>query len=66
MEDKQTGIAIRFIRQFDVTRAASYREDSFCSIHDAAIFLASRDTRDVPMVAKLYDAYSYIASMPES
>lgn len=66
LEDKQTGIAIRFIKQFDIVKSESYREDSFNNIHDAAIFLAMRDKRDVPGSQKLADAYTFLSTMSES
>lgn len=64
--DSKTGIAIRFIEQFDVERVQSYREDSFNSIHDAALYLMMRDKRDVPPAQKLADAYTFLTTMAES
>lgn len=67
MTDNKTGISIRFIRQFDIAKDhGGHREDTFASPADAALFLAMRDTRDIPAAQKLADAFTFIAETPES
>lgn len=67
MRDTQTGIAIRFVQSWDIVRETqAYREDSFNSVHDAALFLMMRDKRDVSAAQKLADAYTFLSTMAES
>lgn len=61
MTDPQTGISIRFVKQFDIAKDQSWvREDTFATAADAALFLAMRDGRDVPMAIKVADAWDYV------
>ena len=61
MTDTKTGIAIRFVQQYDIaTDQTVSREDTFASEADAALFLAMRDGRDVPMAQKVQDAWDYV------
>ena len=64
MTDKQTGIAIRFVQRYDIaTDQTASREDTFTSEADAALFLAMRDHRDIPMAQKVKDAWDYVHEM---
>ncbi len=61
MSDEQTGIAIRFVQQYDIAKDQHVsREDMFASEADAALFLAMRDGRDVSMAQKVQDAWDYV------
>lgn len=66
-EDKQTGISIRFIQQYDIAKdQAPKRDDFFSSPTDAALFLAMNDGRDVPMSQKVADALEFMKSRLQS
>ncbi len=63
MTDSETGISIRFIKQFDIAKDRSgHHADTFASPEDAALFLAMRDGRDVPMAQKVADAWEFVHS----
>lgn len=65
--DRDTGIAIRFVRQFDIVKDQHpYREDGFPSPVDAALFLAMKDGRDLPMSQKVAEALKFIAEKTTS
>ncbi len=65
-EDKQLGISIRFIKQFDVkTDADPSRFDAFTSDLDAAFILAIRDKREgLTFGQKMDDALEFIRTRP--
>lgn len=52
MRDAQTGIAIRFIRQFDLTHVDGVPTDAFV--------IASHDDREIPFGDKFRDAMAYL------
>lgn len=55
------GISIRYVKAFDIDAAKDpARIDFFVSTMDAALFLAGKDTRDVPEAVKLRDACQFI------
>lgn len=65
VDDRTHGISIRFIRSFDIEHdRMPPRVDVFVTAVDAALFLASRDDRDLPYVQKLRDACTYILEHP--
>lgn len=67
MTDKKLGIAIRFIKQFDIVeKQQARREDTFSSPVDAALILAMRDSRDVPMSQKVADAWDFVHARLQS
>lgn len=61
MKDSETGISIRFIRHFDITEAHTpRRDDIFSSSADAALYLAMKDRRDIPVAQKVADAWEFV------
>ncbi len=59
----EKGISIRYIEQFDIAKdQEARREDVFASPVDAALFLAMRDTREIPMAQKMADALEFVSS----
>lgn len=66
VRDPQSGISIRFIKQFDMTtERPPSRFDVCVDEFTAASWLASVDPRDVPFSVKLATALRYIREAPE-
>lgn len=63
--DARLGVAIRFIKGFDIVAGESRREDTFTNEGDAALFLAGRDKREIPFADKLADAVEFMRTRPE-
>lgn len=67
MKDQETGISIRFIKKYDMEKdKLPIRDDWFMSAAAAAMFLAMKDERDVPMAQKVSDAGEFMHSRLES
>lgn len=54
MRDKQLGISIRFVKEWVGHGLGEM------TVHDQALMLVMNDTRDVPAVEKLADAYEFL------
>lgn len=67
MGDRELGISLRFVKQFDCrTDHQPSRIDLFVNEHAAAEFLAARDDRDVPHEQKIADVLTFIRTQPTS
>lgn len=62
-----SGMSLRFIKQYDIAKDQSpVRDDLFVSAAAAAMFLAMKDERDVPITQKVSDAWDFVHSQLES
>lgn len=66
MEDKETGISIRFIRQFDLAAGQSWSRVDMMDTTSLAFMLAAHDTRDEPFSVRLRDALEYLTTLPDT
>lgn len=64
--DRQTGISIRFIRQWEIDADRETSRIDMMDTTTAALMLAMHDPRDAPFSVKLRDALDYLTNLPDT